>query len=174
MAGWDWTVSRAKQVSSVCTGVVASLFMTEKAKDAAVVRWQVESWRDAYCARDTHATNEPFDADRWRDGDPSARGAMARDLMCGASVYGLPHSQVLELLGPPVSITDLLWTPHQSQNVAIYRIVRDRPFLTYEPPIPEGWLRIPDTYDLGVVFDPVRDTVMWFDVLPAAKRSIDS
>ena len=156
----------------VCVFSIAVLFAScgEKQTDQhlsehnlALIRWQQESRRDAYCERDIDNGNMPFDQQRWYEGDSITRGAMAREMICGDMVYGLLREEVVENLGAG----DLTEDPGLSGDELVYRVIRSRDFTKYPPPVPLRYREVPNTYEIHVLFDPATKRVIGFDVWPA-------
>src|SRR2546426_8509714 len=49
---------------------------------------------------------KPFDSRRWKDGNPSDRGAMVQDILDRKSLIGKPRSDIQDLLGKPDYMQD--------------------------------------------------------------------
>ena len=92
---------------------------------------------------------------------------MVRELICGTAAYGLSRAEVVDLLGPADTAENSGASESLNDESLVYRVVRSRGFTKYEPPVPKGYHRVVNAYDVRVVFDPVNGQVIWCDVLPA-------
>ena len=148
--------------------VVAGTGSAQELSDADLksIRWNAESQRTAYCKTDRHADDDTFDAPRWREANSVVRGTMLNSLICGTTAYGMVRREVIELLGPGEQSE----TFPLDDDPLVYRIANTEGVRKYEPPVPDGYREIPDSYDVRVSFDPENGKVIGFDVFPAIER----
>ena len=104
---------------------------------------------------------ESFDAETWRASNAEARGRMIDDLLCRGLLFGLGSDEVVELLGPPDS---------RDEAVFSYRVSRpgshERRFV---PPAPDHLRCEEDLVDLEFDFS-VRTPVHRFGLNEACEE----